>query len=284
VDIELSAMNLISAAFNFILKLTGITIFVYLVLYFTPGQVAITGVVEEKTITKALSGYASWAANTLRGDMGHFKGVEVVDRLQKSVPKTLLLVIGALGISLVLALVLALASLTWRGNLLVQNIVSLFNLVSGVHLIVLSFVVVLLGLAVPMGDFSIWLLIVLALGNGTLVDYYAVLREQMSRALGQNYVAAAMGRGASPLRHATVFEIALGIVDATSSRVPALVGGTIIVEWVFAYFGLGYDIIRAIQYRDFALIMGVTTAVAVLLIMVTEVAQLLRQRMDPRLG
>jgi oligopeptide transport system permease protein len=275
VDIELSAMNLISAAFNFILKLTGITMFVYLVLYFTPGQMAITGVMEEKTITKALSGYASWAANTLRGDMGHFKGVEVGDRLQKSVPKTLLLVIGALGISLVLALVLALASLTWRGNLLVQNIVSLFNLVSGVHLIVLSFVVVLLGLA---------LLIVLALGNGTLVDYYAVLREQMSRALGQNYVAAAMGRGASPLRHATVFEIALGIVDATSSRVPALVGGTIIVEWVFAYFGLGYDIIRAIQYRDFALIMGVTTAVAVLLIMVTEVAQLLRQRMDPRLG
>jgi len=227
--------------------------------------------------------YLAWLGGAIQGEMGYYRGEPVVERLAGSIPRTLLLVGGSLAISLILALSMALYTTKRGSNPLVQNTISLANLISGVHIIVLSYVAIIAGWAIPNTGFSIWLLLVLAVGNGTLMDYFAVLREQINRAIQQDYVAAAMGRGANPLHHAAIFEIALSIVEATSSRIPALVGGTIIIEWVFSYLGLGYDIVKAIQDRSFELIMGVTTAVAVLLILVTEVTGFLRHKFDPRL-
>lgn len=279
-------MTVLRAGANLFLKLLGITFFVYVILYVTPGS-SIESLqrgkaVKERIAGDMIAGYLNWAGNALRGDMGHCEGTPVVERLRLHVPRTLLLVGGSLTLSLVLALGMAVISLQWS-NFAVQNLISLANLISGLHIIVLSFVVIIMGWVIPNTGFSPWLLVVLALGNGTLVDYYAVIRTQIAQALVQDYVVAATGRGASRLRHAVIYEIVLGLVEATSSRVPALIGGTIIVEWIFSYLGLGFDIVKAIQVRSFDLIMGVSTVVAALLIFLMETTDLVRRRLDPKL-
>ena len=128
-----------------------------------------------------------------------------------------------------------------------------------------------------------WFVAILSLGSGTLADYYAILREQVHRALQLDYVQAAKGRGANPLIHAVRNQIILDVLEATTSRIPTLIGGTIVLEWLFSYLGLGYDIVKAIQSRDFDLIMGVTTVVATILICVVETTGFGRRRLDPRL-
>lgn len=272
---------------NLLLKLLGITLFVYVVLYVTPGgnleEMQRHKTVKERSVGKLASGYLDWVGDAVRGNLGTCEGTPVVERLGSHVSRTLKLVGGSLVLSLALALGMTVVSLQ-ANNLLTKNLISLLNLISGLHIIVLSFVLIILGWVRPNAGFSPWLLVILALGNGTLVDYYSVIRTQISQALHQDYAVAAMSRGASQLRHATVYEITLGLMEATNSRVPALVGGTIIVEWVFSYLGLGYDIIKAIQLRNADLIMGVTVAVAILLIFLGELADAVRNRLDPKLN
>lgn len=229
-------------------------------------------------------GYLRWLSKAAQGDLGYYYGTPVVERLRSDAGRTLLLVAGALLVSLTLALAL-IAVEAWRPrNPWVGYGVQTFTAFSGLHVIVLCFATIGMQWALPNRGFSLWLIVILAIGNGTLADYYAILREQVAGATRQDYVQAARGRGASPLVHALRNEMLLGLLSATSSRVPALIGGTIVIEWVFSYLGLGYDIIKAIQDRHFELIMGVTTAIAAVLVGVLEASALARRSLDPRIG
>lgn len=333
-------MTVARALLRLVVRLLGVTLLVYLVLYVTPGTIRVrvveagpdatvtrrTGVeqvaasemvlldsdcVTAGTAPTVLShsaepgrlrrvapgdehcvgrladvpaAYARWLGNAARGQLGYYHGTPVAARLWAHTGRTIGLVLGSLLVGLALALAMVIAELSQVGERVVGYLVQLVNAVSGLHVIVLAFAVIALQWAIPNTGFSPWLVVILAVGSGTLSDYYAILREQVRGALRQDYVQAARGRGASPLRHAVRNEMILGMMDATTSRVPTLIGGTIVVEWVFAYLGLGYDIVKAIQDRDFDLIMGVATVVAVILVGVLEASGLARRRLDPRLA
>ena len=236
------------------------------------------------TMSAMSAAYGRWLTRAARGDLGYYYGTPVITRLTTHAARTMLLVAGALVLSLAAALMMVVADLRWSGHRIVNFFVQVVGVLSGLHVIVLCFGVIALQWAAPNSGFSVWLIVILALGNGTLIDYYHVLREQIRNALHRDYVEAARGRGANPLKHAVRYEITLGLIDATSSRIPALVGGTIVIEWVFSYLGLGYDIVKAIESRDFELIMGVTTVVALVLICVLEASSLAHRSLDPRLA
>jgi len=277
-------MSLIRILVQSVIKLIGVTSLVYVVLYCAPGHIAIHGVEKERSLGRAAIDYVEWGGKVITGDWGYYKdGRKISERLKQHIPRTLLLVGGSLVISLLLSLLMVLASLYWQHMVLVRSSITIINLLSGIHIIVLSYVFVLFDWARPNEGFSFWLLIILALGNGALVDYFSVLHSQFDKALSQDYVSAALARGADRFRHATRYEILLAIVEATSSRIPALIGGTIIVEYIFGYNGIGFDIIKAVENRHFDLTMGVTTALAILLIGISDMTQFVRQRLDPKL-
>ena len=130
-------------------------------------------------------------------------------------------------------------------------------------------------------DFTPWMLLILAIGDNTLGDYFTVLREEIARILSQDYVGAAKARGCSVFWHAAR-EMGITVLDIVVSRVPILVGGVIIVEESFAYFGLGHDIVAATNSQSIDLQMGVTLLIAVLLIGTSGVGAALRKILDPR--
>jgi peptide/nickel transport system permease protein len=277
--------------FSFLIKLLGITFCVYAVLYFAPGNRGSKvrrlestieeistprNVPNEMAFTHMVWDYGNWMGGILKGKFGY-------RYLIKHTGKTLGLVVGSLGLSLVIALTMVYLSLMCTERAMVRDLISLINLLSGMHVLVLSYLLIYWGWVSPRG-FSFWLLLILALGNGALADYYSILREQTNKARGMEYVEAARGRGADVIRHLRRYEMTLGLIEATSSRFPVLIGSTIIVESIFSYLGLGYDIVNAIRLRNFERIMAITMVVAALLIFVTEFTDYIRKRLDPRLS
>lgn len=230
-----------------------------------------------------VGGYISWGGGLFRGDWGHFRSDSISERLSRKVSGTLLLIMGGLGLGLLLASGMAFVTVLLPQNALGAHIVTLINLISGVHVIVLSYLVFLFGWAKPNDGFSLWMFVLLALGSGALIDFYALLRQQMIKACSEDYVNAAKGRGSNIFKHAFLNEIAIGVVESSTSRVPNLIGGTIIIETIFAWNRLGFDIVLAVKDRHFDMLMGITVVVSVILLSITELTDLVRRGLDPRL-
>jgi len=65
---------------------------------------------------------------------------------------------------------------------------------------------------------------------------------------------------------------------------PALVGGSVILEEIFAWPGMGRLFFHAISSRDYPLIMGLTMMFSVFIILGTLLADLLYAVVDPRIS
>ena len=79
--------------------------------------------------------------------------------------------------------------------------------------------------------------------------------------------------------NALIPTVALGGVQLT-----LLLGGTVLVERVFSYEGIGNMAIDAVINRDFPLIQGLVLTFAVLFILLNLVVDVLVKALDPRFG
>ena len=63
----------------------------------------------------------------------------------------------------------------------------------------------------------------------------------------------------------------------------ALLGGTVIIETLFAVPGLGFRLINAINQRDILVIQGITVFIAAAYVIINTVVDLLYTVIDPRI-
>ncbi len=112
-----------------------------------------------------------------------------------------------------------------------------------------------------------------------------VLKGSLADALRQDYAQLARARGfgrtrvllAEALPNAVVPTVALAGVQVTF-----LLGGTVLIERIFAYDGIGNMAIAAVINRDLPLIQGLVLTFAVLFIAVNIACDLLAAALDPR--
>lgn len=110
-------------------------------------------------------------------------------------------------------------------------------------------------------------------------------RSSIADVLAQDFVRTARAKGASPrrvyFRHvlATVLP-ALVVLFALS--LPGLVAGSIFVETVFAWPGMGRLMVNAIVARDYPMVMGAATVYATLVLFANLVGDLVLPMVDPR--
>jgi ABC-type dipeptide/oligopeptide/nickel transport system permease component len=126
----------------------------------------------------------------------------------------------------------------------------------------------------------------LALGLPLAAVITRVLKESLREAMVQDYVLLARLKGKSELR--LVLEEALRNAIAptlalTGVQFTFLIGGTVIVERVFAYPGIGNMAIDAVINRDLPLIQGLTLVFGALFILVNMSVDLLIAAANPRL-
>jgi peptide/nickel transport system permease protein len=111
------------------------------------------------------------------------------------------------------------------------------------------------------------------------------LRVAMIEALNADYVAFALAKGATGaavllrygLRNASISAVTLlGI------NIGFLVGGTLVIENVFALPGLGSLMVQSILDRDFPVVQGITLVFAVIVVLVYLLTDLAYALLDPR--
>jgi peptide/nickel transport system permease protein len=126
----------------------------------------------------------------------------------------------------------------------------------------------------------------------TLSLFYMALYTRLMRAsvleqAGMEYVTTARAKGLSEAR--IVFAHVLGnavlpVVTMAGVQAGSLLGGSIVVESVFAWPGLGLLAFQALFARDFNLLMGIFLLSACLVVVINLVVDLAYTALDPRIA
>ncbi len=90
-----------------------------------------------------------------------------------------------------------------------------------------------------------------------------------------------IGRVGILLRHGLRCAL-LPIVTVIGGRIGHLLGGTIIIEVIFSWPGIGRLLLTAMQNRDFPIILGIFLLVAVTVVIANLMTDLAYRRLDPR--
>jgi peptide/nickel transport system permease protein len=111
------------------------------------------------------------------------------------------------------------------------------------------------------------------------------LRASLLEVLESDFVATARSKGLPErrvlVRHA-LRNAVISMVTVLGVNIGFLVGGTLVVEQVFALPGLGQLMINSIFQRDFPLVQAVTLAFAVMVVLVYLTTDILHALLDPR--
>lgn len=125
--------------------------------------------------------------------------------------------------------------------------------------------------------------IALALAEMGLVA--RVVRASMLEVLGQDYIRSARAKGLSPWRiyrrHA-LRNALLPVVTIIGLEFGLLLSGTVLVESIFAWPGLGRYMAEAISSSDYNAIMGVTIVVTIGYVLINLIVDLAYAYLDPR--
>jgi peptide/nickel transport system permease protein len=113
------------------------------------------------------------------------------------------------------------------------------------------------------------------------------LRASMIEVLGADFVATARSKGLSGSRviaRHVLRNAAIPTLTVLSVNIGFLIGGTVVIEQVFAIPGLGQLMFDGISNRDFSLVQGVTLVFAAGVVLTNLVTDLLYSVIDPRVA
>jgi peptide/nickel transport system permease protein len=119
-----------------------------------------------------------------------------------------------------------------------------------------------------------------------LALYTRLMRASMLEQAGQDYVTTARAKGLTERRIVFVHVLRnaiLPVVTMAGVQVGALIGGSVIVESVFAWPGLGMLAFEALFARDLNLLLGIFLLSAVLVVAINLIVDIIYSTLDPRI-
>lgn len=143
-----------------------------------------------------------------------------------------------------------------------------------------------LGLAARLGDrLQHMALPVLVVAYGQIAIFARFTRSAAADVIGQDFIVAGRARGVAPAgllwRH-VLRNALMPLITLLGLAIPLLISGSVIVEKIFQWDGIGLLYIDAVSARDYPLIMGLSVATAVLTLLASLVADVLYAAADPR--
>ena len=247
--------------------------------------------------------FAHWLGQVLQGDLGRsFRTGQTVvaaigERLPVSIELMLLAQLGALAVAIPLAIVCAVRE-GGRFDRFVTGVafasLSVPSLLSAIVLIWLLAVRLAWLPAtgyVPLdedlaGNLRSLVLPALTLAAGEWPALMRVLRSDMISTRKEDYIAMARAKGLRPARVLLVHALkpsSLTLVTVTGINIARLLGGAVIVEYIFALPGIGRLLIGSIFNRDLVLLQGVVLFVGIAFVVVNLGVDMLYAVLDPRI-
>jgi len=127
----------------------------------------------------------------------------------------------------------------------------------------------------------------LTLGFSFSASVMRTTRSAMMEVLNEDYIRTARSKGLPErtviMRHG-LRNAFIPVLTLVGVEVGYLLGGTVIIEQIFALPGLGRLALNAISQRDYALIQGVTLFIAVTFMLVNLVVDVIYAWLDPRIS
>lgn len=124
------------------------------------------------------------------------------------------------------------------------------------------------------------------LGLGEAAPLIRYTRSSMLEVIRQDYVTTARAKGlrerAVIYRHA-LRNALIPLVTVIALGLPRLLGGTVIIETVFAWPGMGLLAITAVRGRDYPVIMAINLISAVMIVVSNLIADVVYAVIDPRI-
>ncbi len=248
--------------------------------------------------------YTQWIGRILQGDFGisPITGRKVIDDILRQLPQTIELCIGALIIATLVGLpggILAAIKSNSRYDLVVTTFsligLSLPNFVVGTMLI-LVFGLYLQWL--PLGGFisfnqnaleHLQLLFFpsLSLGLALGAIVLRMTRSAMLEVLRQDYIRTARAKGLTELvinYQQALRNALIPIVTLTGMQIGTLIGGTVVVEYVFNWPGLSSLLIQGVWQRDYPMVQGVVMVMSGGFILINLGVDIINAWLDPRIS
>jgi peptide/nickel transport system permease protein len=138
----------------------------------------------------------------------------------------------------------------------------------------------------PLGTLQSLYLPALALGAAIAAILMRYVRSSLLEVLGQDFIRTARGKGlrnlAVMLRHALPNAL-IPVITVLGFQTGYLLGGTVVIEEIFALPGMGRLALQAIYQRDYPVVQGVVLIIALIFVLTNLVVDLLYAWIDPRI-
>lgn len=247
--------------------------------------------------------YGIWLSHVVQGDFGHSLsgGVAIIEIVLDRLPATLELSLFALFFSTLVGCLLGLVSALRRGSVTDSALT----------------VVGMLGVSIPEFFFGLVAIVIFALNlgwlpvGGRLMPHYdsywdhipniilpgLVLslmmtagvmrysRSAMLDSLSREFIRTARAKGLPAWRINLIhgFRVALTpVVVLIGFRLPTLIGGSVIIEAVFQWPGVGLEFISAVRGSDYPLVMSIALLSVFAVLMASLIVDVLTALIDPR--
>ena len=260
-----------------------------------PTEEAVKSMEEQLGINKPhFERYVTWLTDSLHGDFGnsYVNNKPVATLIGQALPNTIKLAIVALIITIVFSVLVGILCAVYEGTLgdkLARALVFVGTAMPSfwVGLLLIWIFSVKLNLFPTSGMErpSSIVLPAITLSLGYISTYVRLIRNNMVQNKHENYVYYARIRGLKEttiIKH--IFKNSLqSSLTALGMSIPKLIAGTVIVENIFAWPGVGRVCVDAIFNRDFPVIQAYILLMAVLFVICNLLVDIFSVAIDPRM-
>lgn len=287
----------------------GVTIIIFTIMYFTPGDPALVVLgpnatmeqIEEKRQEMGLyDPYPVRLTNYLRdvfihGDLGksYITNRSVSGDILARFPYTAIIAFFCMAISLCIGVPLGVAAARHQNKLgdYVAMLISFFgvsmpNFWVGLLLVILFALTLGWLPALGIGGAKYYILPCIACSFTGIASIARQTRSSMLEVIRADYIVTARSKGQTENKVIYVHALSNALIPViTSAGVSfgTMLGGTLVIETVFSIPGLGTYMVNAVNYRDYTAIQGTVICVAITFSIVMLLVDLIYAFIDPRI-
>ncbi len=286
-----------------------LSFFVFALMYIAPGDPAekrltSQGVAITKEVLQAeqerlgllkpfFVRYGEWLFGVTRGDFGvSFKDDRpVAPKLIEGLKKTVTLASASLLFSLLISYPLALLS-AFKKDKISDHIIRIISFVGNslpnflISVLLMYFFCIKMNLFPVIADGSLngLLLPVLSLSIPMISRFTRQMRSEMITQLSEDYVTGMRLRGVKEIYIAVnVIRNSLGhVITIIGLQIGTLMGGSVVIETIFRWPGIGKLVMDSITARDYPVIMGFVIIMGTIYVVINQLTDLCYHLLDPR--
>lgn len=247
--------------------------------------------------------YADWIGNVARGNFGNslISDRPILNDLAKRLPRTIELIVASMILAIIVGIPSGVIAANYR-NQMPDILVSIISLLGVSTPVFVSGTLLLLVFGVrwqilpatgyvsitenPLGHLEHLLMPAVTLALLEAAVILRMTRSSLLEVLSEDYVRTARAKGLGQrivLYQHALRNALIPVVTIIGIQAGTLLGGTVIVEYIFNWPGVSTYLLAAINQRDYPVIQAIILIIATLFVLLNLVTDLVYAAIDPRI-